>query len=257
VLLRRMTKHVREQNWSDVALELVIVVVGVFIGIQAANWNERRVEQRQEADILLGIAADVRRDLDELRIGSAIMLTGIGAGNYALAAIGEAPTSTSSFGGIPADIPDIPEPTEDQKDRLWSLLIAAYFPGAATTAYDVLMSTGNLGIISDPDLVDAIQNYYRLHKGMERTHDGTMRPLRNDMLEIGRRFGLSPSYDLPEAELLALLAEDEELRTAYRNQLGYKILQYGEQELIMDVATEILERIDDEAGSNPLSRSSS
>lgn len=40
MLLRRITEHVKAQNWTAVVIDLVIVVVGVFIGIQVANWNE-------------------------------------------------------------------------------------------------------------------------------------------------------------------------------------------------------------------------
>jgi len=42
MLLRRITQHVKDQNWIAVGIDFVIVVVGVFIGIQAANWNENQ-----------------------------------------------------------------------------------------------------------------------------------------------------------------------------------------------------------------------
>ena len=40
MLLRRVIAHVRRQEWTAIGIDLVIVVVGVFIGIQVANWNE-------------------------------------------------------------------------------------------------------------------------------------------------------------------------------------------------------------------------
>jgi len=42
MLLRRITKHVKDQNWFAVFIDFIIVVVGDFIGIQVANWNETR-----------------------------------------------------------------------------------------------------------------------------------------------------------------------------------------------------------------------
>lgn len=40
--LRHITKNVKEQNWFAVLLDLLIVVLGVFVGIQLGNWNEGR-----------------------------------------------------------------------------------------------------------------------------------------------------------------------------------------------------------------------
>ena len=42
MLLRSLTKHVNDQNWIAIGIDFIIVVVGVFIGIQVANWNEAR-----------------------------------------------------------------------------------------------------------------------------------------------------------------------------------------------------------------------
>jgi hypothetical protein len=42
MLLRRITKDVTDQNWFAVFIDFLIVVVGVFIGIQVANWNDVR-----------------------------------------------------------------------------------------------------------------------------------------------------------------------------------------------------------------------
>ena len=42
MILRRITKHVKDQNWFAVALDFIIVVLGVFIGLQISNWNDAR-----------------------------------------------------------------------------------------------------------------------------------------------------------------------------------------------------------------------
>ena len=46
MLLRRIAEHVRAQNWTAIAIDFVIVVTGVFIGIQVANLNESRIAER-------------------------------------------------------------------------------------------------------------------------------------------------------------------------------------------------------------------
>jgi hypothetical protein len=47
MVVRRFRHHVETHNWFAVAVDLLIVVVGVFLGAQATNWNERRVEHDQ------------------------------------------------------------------------------------------------------------------------------------------------------------------------------------------------------------------
>jgi hypothetical protein len=40
MILSSVTKHVKEQNWFAVFVDFIIVVVGVFVGIQVSNWNQ-------------------------------------------------------------------------------------------------------------------------------------------------------------------------------------------------------------------------
>jgi hypothetical protein len=60
MLLRRITGHVKEQNWFAVAIDLAIVVFGVFIGIQVSNWNEARSLHARESELL----AELKRELE-------------------------------------------------------------------------------------------------------------------------------------------------------------------------------------------------
>jgi hypothetical protein len=52
MILRRVTRHVKDENWFAVGLDFVIVVVGVFIGIQVANWNDERLENVRKVQIM-------------------------------------------------------------------------------------------------------------------------------------------------------------------------------------------------------------
>jgi len=53
MFLRRMIDHLKTQNWTAVGLDLAIVIVGVFIGMQVSNWNQARIERRETARLLL------------------------------------------------------------------------------------------------------------------------------------------------------------------------------------------------------------
>lgn len=63
MLLRRITQHFNEQNWTAIGIDLVIVVVGVFIGIQVANWNEERESQIAERAFIGSIRDDISQNI--------------------------------------------------------------------------------------------------------------------------------------------------------------------------------------------------
>lgn len=48
MLLRRITKHVKDQNWFAVGLDFFIVVFGVFMGFQVNNWANEQGRQQLE-----------------------------------------------------------------------------------------------------------------------------------------------------------------------------------------------------------------
>ena len=39
---RRVSEHVKDQNWFAVVLDFLIVVAGILIAFQITNWNEAR-----------------------------------------------------------------------------------------------------------------------------------------------------------------------------------------------------------------------
>lgn len=49
MILRRMAEAIRTQNWFTVIVEILIVVIGVFIGLQVQQWADERARIKQEA----------------------------------------------------------------------------------------------------------------------------------------------------------------------------------------------------------------
>jgi hypothetical protein len=64
MFVRRMTTSLKEQHWMTIVIELVIVIVGVFIGTQVSNWNEARVEKAQTQRMLDELIPELRSELD-------------------------------------------------------------------------------------------------------------------------------------------------------------------------------------------------
>ena len=52
MILARITQAIRTQNWFAVILEFVIVIAGVVIGFQVTAWNAERAERLTEAEII-------------------------------------------------------------------------------------------------------------------------------------------------------------------------------------------------------------
>ncbi len=60
MILRRVIAHFRKQEWTAIALDFLIVVVGVFIGIQVSNWNAEMADRRTETEYLRQLQGDLR-----------------------------------------------------------------------------------------------------------------------------------------------------------------------------------------------------
>jgi len=67
MLLRRLTQHLEDQNWFAVGLDFIIVVVGVFMGLQVQDWNEARKERAEEHGLLNRLHVETLELLDTQR----------------------------------------------------------------------------------------------------------------------------------------------------------------------------------------------
>ena len=67
MLLRRMIQHVKEQNWTAIAIDFVIVVVGVFVGIQVSNWNAELADAKRGRAYAERLRADLEHNRDAQR----------------------------------------------------------------------------------------------------------------------------------------------------------------------------------------------
>jgi hypothetical protein len=61
MIFRRIKAHVEKENWFAVGIDFCIVVIGVFIGIQVANWNEARSEAQREQVMLVELRGELER----------------------------------------------------------------------------------------------------------------------------------------------------------------------------------------------------
>lgn len=68
MLLRSISKHVKEQNWFAVVVDFFIVVLGILIAFQVTNWSELRSERVQEREIIERLHdefTEIQKELEE------------------------------------------------------------------------------------------------------------------------------------------------------------------------------------------------
>ena len=59
MILRRLTQHVKDQNWFAVALDFFIVVVGILIAFQITNCSEASNQRKLESEYMTLLARDI------------------------------------------------------------------------------------------------------------------------------------------------------------------------------------------------------
>lgn len=64
MILRRLTENLRLQNWTTIAIELAIVILGVFVGTQVSNWNQTRLEKKTTARMLQQLKPELLQQID-------------------------------------------------------------------------------------------------------------------------------------------------------------------------------------------------
>ena len=143
MLLRRITDHVRAQNWTAIAIDFVIVVVGVFIGIQVSNWNEDRQTASRTQNYYSRLIDDLDSERRALLARLDYMAVTDRFGQSALAAFNDPSAKRTSQFLIALY----------QASQIWT-----YSVQRAT--YDEILSSGVADAIPEPELRTQLANVY-------------------------------------------------------------------------------------------------
>ncbi|MEM1260850.1 MAG: hypothetical protein AAGH76_00495 [Pseudomonadota bacterium] len=144
MLFRRISKHVKDQNWFAVGIDFAIVVVGVVLGIEVANWSDARADTRLGATYVRQLVEDLETDLaNSAAMASyhAVVLENVVAATKLLA-----------------------NPKSDDK----ALVVAAYRASEITNnpanreTWDQIVSAGHLGLLPQAAFDQGIANYYSI-----------------------------------------------------------------------------------------------
>ena len=64
MIFKRMAANLRAQNWTAIGIEIGIVVIGVFIGTQVANWNQQRLAKVETERMLQQLVPELQSQLE-------------------------------------------------------------------------------------------------------------------------------------------------------------------------------------------------
>lgn len=145
MILRRVIGHFRNQEWTAIALDFLIVVVGVVVGIQVSNWNAERIDHSRALGYLERISDNIDADMVVIEKRMAFW------------------HQVADFGDLGLSYAETGEAGEHSQ---WDLMLA-YFQSSQVyeldpnqSTYDELKSAGELGLISNLELRNALTDYY-------------------------------------------------------------------------------------------------
>jgi hypothetical protein len=134
-LIHRALENLRRQDWTAIAVELVVVVLGVFIGVQASNWNAELETNQKAKEFTERLKSDLREEAwaYEMQV------------SYFSQVRDNAVRAADALEGY--------APLDDE-----ALLVAAYRATQYNSnvrrraTYDELTSTGEIGLVRDAAL---------------------------------------------------------------------------------------------------------
>ncbi|MDA0349249.1 MAG: DUF6090 family protein [Verrucomicrobia bacterium] len=217
MILRRVIEHYKKQEWTAIWIDFVIVVVGVFIGLQVNNWNETRTDRFREAIYLAGVSTDVRSDIVDIEEIIRVSTSRMSAMTFLLeCASGSAlPDGFDSARGR-IEIENAPPYQEDDPNSIGiALFILTTFEGNRLV-YDTMINTGGIGIIRNAELLREIQTYYA-HVDKVLHFETQLEENRVKLVDAQQQSGISPVDLLPARDLAQRFTEDPSLLAAAKN----------------------------------------
>lgn len=142
MLLRRIVEHVRAQNWTAIAIDFVIVVVGVFIGIEVSNWNESRAFEKREQALMRELRSEVAQNMLDVQSKGDAFTIGAASGRRVLAAIDR--------GGVPCS------------DDCWSVVVDLMHASQwqqIMSSWSTYEELRRAGLPSDRRIIELVEKY--------------------------------------------------------------------------------------------------
>jgi len=147
MILRRIMEHFRKQEWTAIGIDFFIVVIGVFVGMQAQGWNESREDRVRERMYVERLERDFTAIEDRTEFANEKWLSVIEASRRLLAdidAFNATGRTSRTQEAILADMNDV---------------LGTRIPAPRAATFVELLSTGEIRVLRDGTLRDALLAY--------------------------------------------------------------------------------------------------
>ena len=217
MILHRLTERLRQRDWAAVTIEFLLIVAGVFVGIQVANWNDDRRERALETAYLARIAEDVRSDVAELDEVIRVSALRMALLNELLPkASGRAlPDGFDSARGR-ITIETVP-PYAGAGPNAPAFTLFILTPLSANrSAYETMINAGTIAGMRDVAALRRIQTYYAAVDRLLHYEVG-LEQNRDKFVEAELAIGASPVAPVRSAQLAAQFASSPRLLATAQN----------------------------------------
>jgi len=107
MILRRLAHDLRDQNWTAIAIEFVLLVMGVFLGMQVNDWNQARADRAEYHAALKRLEAEIDTNLAALDTFDQEIAASIATATKAFDALQSCVESEENRGIVDAGIEEI------------------------------------------------------------------------------------------------------------------------------------------------------
>lgn len=206
MILRRIAHHLKQQQWTAVLIELVILILGVFLGFQVTDWANERANRTAEARHLEEIAEDLRADaavFDQIRVSAEMRISGI---DYILGETrGEnRPSRLVTPNGDPFDMPAGPPVTPADRTTLLGRANLVRSTTGNRTGFEALLGAGGMQKIRDRQISRQLQVYYAQFDELDELTN-VLKQVRATGVAQGYPLGLSAFGEMDPDQLIAIV----------------------------------------------------
>lgn len=251
MILTRITRAIREQNWFAVALEFIIVVSGVFLAFQASTW-QAAIDQRESArESLRLMLQDLEADSAQIALYDAVTQWRYSALNHVLEGAGAEMVEVyvSPYGAVPTP-PAAPFDPGPQNDIARPIVILQGLDIKRHT-YDSMINLGTFQHIDNAELTTQIHAYYSRVDAIGVLEGAALAESRAEVSRTLNRLGVSALELVSPDDMIALAREHPQLRAEIGGLAGATQMQFYNLYAIIAMRDALHAAISAELGETP------